>query len=246
MKKVAFLMIAMVIFSSVVIAQDKPKKEKEEYPALRELYEARKFDKLEFKAYNLMASEKHHKHPLPYLYLSLANYELAKLTDEKSLETFPRAAKDAVKYAISFKRKDKKGNYAHLYPDHIKTIEKDILTEAEGHYTAGNYKKARTSYKRLVRLTPQDPDAWLSKTLCEVQLKLKTDAKLSLEKATALKNMQDSYEKLSVDQKELLKEYLAYNPAGEEEKSDVELDETEAPLKEEVTTEANGTGTFEN
>jgi len=76
-----------------------------EYDDLIQYYADGSYDKLLKKAYKYTQGDKTKKHPLPYYYMSIANYQISK--GHELLEKYPKAFKDAVKYAGKCIQKDK-------------------------------------------------------------------------------------------------------------------------------------------
>jgi hypothetical protein len=76
-----------------------------EYDDLVQYYADGDYDKLLKKAFKYTQGDKTKKHALPYYYLSIANFQISKGHD--LLEKYPKAFKDAVKYAGKCIQKDK-------------------------------------------------------------------------------------------------------------------------------------------
>ncbi|MFK8044621.1 MAG: hypothetical protein AB8B72_03945 [Crocinitomicaceae bacterium] len=119
MKKIAIILfLAVTAYSASAQRPD--------YEDLNIYYADGDYEKLISKAMKYTQGDDSRKDALPYLYLSKANYEISKGDDQELSEEFPRAYKDAVKYASKAIQKD----------DDAKTVYKNNLD----HFT--NLKKA--------------------------------------------------------------------------------------------------------
>ena len=76
-----------------------------EYDDLIQYFADESYDKLLKKAYKYTQGDKTKKHALPYYYMAIANFEISK--GHELLEKYPKAFKDAVKYAGKCIQKDK-------------------------------------------------------------------------------------------------------------------------------------------
>ena len=99
MKKIALLLfVASTIFGATAQRPD--------YQDLNIYFADGDYEKLISKAENYTQDDDSRKDALPYLYLSKANFEISKGGDQELAEEFPRAYKDAIKYASKAIQKD--------------------------------------------------------------------------------------------------------------------------------------------
>lgn len=146
-----FLMTILgLIYCINLSAQDK------EIDKLIFLYVDEKYEKCVDKGISLTEDDNYRKEPLPYLYVSMAYYEIAK-TDELQ-EKYPKAFKDAMKYAYKYRKKDKNLEYAGKYKDYFITLKDSANSLAQLYYKTEDYRKAAYTYEQIVRF---DPDAYL-------------------------------------------------------------------------------------
>lgn len=115
------------------------------YDDLIILFADGQYEKLLKKAEKYTLSDKTRKDAIPYLYLSKANFEISK--GGELLEKYPRAFKDAVKYAGKCMQKDKE---KVVVPEHMAhyTALKVVLTENMRNLAESN------DYGRLMGVIP--------------------------------------------------------------------------------------------
>ncbi len=173
-----------------------------EYDDLLELFVDEKYERLLYKAEDYTLKDKTKKDPLPYLYLSMAFYELSKL--EEKQEEFPKAFKNALKYAGKFVKKDKKMNYVTDSEDYFADLRKDAMEEAENQMINEKWTKAKGSYKYLVNLDPKDPGAKLYMAFATFKMRSVREATTMMDEAIAILDERD-LSTLGSEQKSLLK-----------------------------------------
>ena len=157
----AFILFFLYI-SPTLQAQEK------EYEDLWVLYIDEDYEKLEKKAVSLTENDKTRKEAMPYLFAAMANYEMSK--DEKYAEAYPKAFKDACKYAARWRKKDKEGVYVYDNKDFISELRESAMEEAEGYLEDGSYSKAKSYYKYMTEFGPEDPGSWLVYALVQKKL----------------------------------------------------------------------------
>jgi len=188
-KVLLFILIGILAFQKTSYAQPE-----DEYNDLLFLLVDAKYDKLLYKSMGYIEDEETRRDPLPYLYTSMCYYEMAKL--EEYDEEFPRAFKDAVKYCVKYRKKDKSGFYVEENAEYIDDLKRLTYEVADNYYQSGKVSKAKSYYKYLVGIDPSDWGSWLLKGVAESQLNMNAEAKISLE--TGLKGI-ESIESESVD-----------------------------------------------
>lgn len=147
----------------------------QEFEDLLNLYIDEKYEKLTQKAYNYTQNDKYRKNPIPYIYCSMGYYEMSK--DMSYMEDYPRAQNDALKYAIKFRKKDKKLEHWDDHQDYISELRTTVLEDAENQLgTEKTIKKAHKIYRYLTDLDPSDGAAWLMRGYCEARMRMVTEA----------------------------------------------------------------------
>lgn len=131
----------------VIYAQQNDKYEK-----LKDLYVERKYEACLAKSVKFTQNEKTRKDPIPYLYLSKSYYELSLSEDPEIIDYYPKALKNALKFAIKFNQKDKKDVFQELAADHILKLTKKFIEETQKQYDNGKYNTVSVNYKQLLKL----------------------------------------------------------------------------------------------
>jgi tetratricopeptide (TPR) repeat protein len=140
-----------------------------------------KYDKLLYKSMDYIQDDETRRDALPYLYTSMCYFEMSQL-DEYD-EEFPRAFKDAVKYCVKYRKKDKSGFYVADNIEYIDNLKKLTFEVADNYYQIGKTSKAKSYYKYLVGMDPNDWGAWFLKGVSESKLNMTADSKISIETA---------------------------------------------------------------
>jgi hypothetical protein len=153
MKYIFILLVAISAFNSNLSAQEK------EYEDLWVLYIDEDYEKLMKKAISVTEDEKSRKEAMPYLFVAMANFEMSK--DEKYAEDYPKAFKDACKYASRWRKKDKEGVTVYDNKDFIAELRQTGMEEAEGYVEDGSFSKAKSLYKYMAEFDPTDPGSML-------------------------------------------------------------------------------------
>ena len=187
--KVTLLLLLMALgFTNVSFAQPE-----DEYNDLMFLLVDQKYEKLLYKAEGYIEDEETRRDALPYLYTSMAYYEMSKL--EEFDEEYPRAFKDAVKYCVKYRKKDKSGFYVADNAEYIDDLKKQVYEIADNYYNQGKASKAKSYYKYLVGMDPSDYGAWLLKGVVEAELNMKTEAEMSFEQGVnGVENLESTVE----------------------------------------------------
>jgi len=172
----SFLFILVLTLSFQHVAKAQPD---DEYNDLLFLLVDAKYDKLLYKSMGYIEDEDTRKDPLPYLYTSMCYFEMSKL--EEYDEEFPRAFKDAVKYCVKYRKKDASGFYVEENAEYIDDLKLQTFEIADNYSQIGKASKAKSFYKDLVGIDPNDWGAWLLKGVSESELNMTADAKISLE-----------------------------------------------------------------
>ncbi|MFK8039472.1 MAG: hypothetical protein AB8B74_14360 [Crocinitomicaceae bacterium] len=130
MKRVGLLIILMATLFSA-------KAQRPDYKDLDIYFADNDLEKVISKSLKYTQGDDSRKDALPYLFLSLANFEISKGEDQDLLKDFPRAYKDAIKYASKAIQKDDDertmyyNNIAH-FTDLKEVIFEDVRNLASG------------------------------------------------------------------------------------------------------------------
>ncbi len=180
-KVLLFILVGILAFQKVSYTQPD-----DEYNDLLFLLVDEKYDKLLYKSMGYIEDEDTRRDPLPYLYTSMCYFEMSKM--EEYDEEFPRAFKDAVKYCVKYRKKDKSGFYVEDNAEYIDDLKRQTFEVADNYYQINKISKAKSYYKYLVGMDPNDWGSWLLKGVSESELNMTADAKISIE--TAMKGIE--------------------------------------------------------
>ena len=158
------------------------------------------------KSLNYSEKEDCRKDPLPYLYISMCYYEMSKL--EEYDEDYPKAFRDALKYAKKFRKKDKNVEFFHNYEDYWSELNTDCAGVAEIYMDEMAWSKAKRYYDYMVNYHPENPGAWLHYSLAQKKYGQVREADESLMKFDETLAAIPDLGNLSEDQKKLLKSAL--------------------------------------
>jgi len=148
------------------------------------LYSEDRYEKCYSKAIKYTENDNTRKEPMPYLYVSMAMFEISK--DEKYKKSFPKAFKDALGYAAKFKKKDKTDIFTKESERYYTKLKKVVVEDTENFFIQGNYKKAISNLNKLVIFDPQDIGGWVLKGVCNYNLKVRATAVKDFEEAKIL------------------------------------------------------------
>lgn len=154
MRTLILSLLAVLYLSPSLVGQ-----ENKEYEDLWVLYIDENYEKLLKKAVSITEADKTKKEPMPYLFASMAYFEISKKED--MAEDYPRAFKNSMKYAAKWRKKDKTGAFVYDNKDYIADLREAGMEEAEGYVEDGNFSKAKSLYKYMTKFDPDCPGSWL-------------------------------------------------------------------------------------
>lgn len=182
----------------------------QDYPQLLELLVDEKYEKLLLKAERATLDDETRSDPMPYLYMSMAYRAIDLADDDPELqEKYPKAFKEAVKFAVKHRKKDKQDLYYEEYIDFFDELRLESSSEAFGHIGSEKYTKAKGVFKNLTKMDEGDAGAWIMKGCMEYLSKSTREAQLSFETATDLLQ-NGGCDRLTSTQMNLLRDGLIY------------------------------------
>lgn len=197
MKKILLLLI--IGFGSFsTFAQD--------YDDLLNLLVDEDFEKLVYKAEKYTLDDDSKRDAMPYLYLSMGFYEISKISDFD--EDYPKAFKDALKYASKYRKKDKNSEFYAEHSEYFDLLRKAAMLEAETFNEKEKYAKSKGYYKYLYSIDPEDAGAWIYTGVIQERLKATREAEEAY--LTAKELIEGGCSSLTRIQKEYLKSGLIY------------------------------------
>jgi len=172
------------------------------YDDLLEMYVDEKYEKLAYKSEGYFLNDKYKKDPMPYLYFSMANFAFTK--DERLAEKYPKAFKDALKFAGKFVKKDKENEYLDEAEDFFEELRAAAMEDAENQIINEKYTKAKGMYKYLVTMDNNDPGAKMYMAYSAFKMRSAREAQLLLEEGINILQSSEP-DNLTDQQKMLLK-----------------------------------------
>lgn len=186
MFKFVLLTLAIVLHSFAAKAQ-----EEDPYKDILFMIIDGDYEKAASKAEKITEKDKTHREPVPYIYASMANFEMSK--DDKYDEDHPRAFRDAIKYAYKAARYDKDNEYLPQHAPYINKLKAAIMREARFEFEQESWRKTITNAKYVTRIDPTDLSAILLKGVAEERGRNSYQAKATFEQAdTTLKHFSAS------------------------------------------------------
>ena len=168
----------------------KPAISEEEYNKLLMWIVDEKYENVLYKCIRYTEDEKTKKLPLPYIYMAQA-YMGIHLTDDHELrEQFEadkmKALKNSLKYASKYRKKDKELEHYAEFEEYFDQLWKETMVAAETEMDNGKYTKAKSYYKYLSTIDPEDPGAVLMYAAVFQQLKSRKEAEETYARAKEL------------------------------------------------------------
>ena len=148
----------------------------QEYKDLLILYVDENYEKCFGKALNYTENDKTKKHPLPYLYVSMASFGISQ--DHQYSKKWPKAYSTALSFATKYRKKDPENTYADDSQDYIDQLKEIIYEDVENYMltaTEKGHKKAAGILKKACSFDPNDFGAKLLWGELEILTKNKTE-----------------------------------------------------------------------
>lgn len=135
---------------------------------LEKLFIEEKYEDVAYKGINMVENDKYKKDPEIYLYIAMAWYEISQMNDEEMKEEYPKALRDAFKYAAKFAKKDKDGVWYEDNIDFFEDLKKaGIASAAEYIDDDKKRRNAVSDYKYMTKAIPDDPNLLFFKGVLE-------------------------------------------------------------------------------
>ena len=181
--------------------------QKHVYEDLLVMFVDEKYEKCLMKAEAYTMGEETKKDALPFLYMSMSLFEMSKV--EKYAVDYPKAARDAVKWAEKYRKKDKDREYFANYEDYwaeLNTVSfqagENLLDDPKG------ISKAKQIFDGMVGYYPENPGAWLMLAMTQYKSNLVKEGDLSVKAYDKALAAAGDIATLPKDQKTLLKNAL--------------------------------------
>ena len=186
MKIFKILSILFILGSSSIYGQKDGKK----IDDLTFLFVDEKYEDVIYKAEGLMQNDSYKKHPLIYVYASMAYYEMSRLPGKfdvgQKTSKYPKPLKMAQKHLYKFVKVDAKAKkyYDNQFSDDFKDYYIQLSDTsnklAQLFYLNEKYGKAASIYKSAYRGIPSDPVLLLWQGISEMKSKNSVEGKKNL------------------------------------------------------------------
>ncbi len=181
--------------------------QKHVYEDLLVMYVDEKYEKCIFKAEGYVENDATKRDPLPYLYISMCYFEMAQ-KDQYSVD-YPKASRDAMKWAEKYRRKDKEREFWSNYEDYWMSLNTRALDEGENALDdPKGATRARQTFTSMTKYNPENPGPWLLLAVTQYSGNLAKDGDLSVKAFDKALAEAGDIATLSVDQKKALKTAL--------------------------------------
>ena len=197
MKTFKTLFVLLIIGSSNLYAQKEGKK----IDDLTFLFVDEKYESVIYKAEGLMQNDSYKKHPLIYVYASMAYYEMSRRPGKFDVgekdSKYPKPLKMAQKHLYKFVKTDAKAKkyydnqWAGDFTDYYVQLADTSNKLAQMLYLNNKYRKAASLYKAASRGIPSDPVLLLWQGVAEMKSKNSVEGKKTL--ALAMKKIDENY-----------------------------------------------------
>ncbi|MDB4655309.1 hypothetical protein OAE48_00525 [Flavobacteriales bacterium] len=125
---------------------------------MEKLYMEEKYGAIISKGEGMIENDKYKKDPEIYLYISMSFFELSQSNDEDVQEDYPKALKNAFKYAAKFVKKDRDGVWYEDNGDFFEDLKKAGIADAA--QWIDDPKKLRVAVSSYKYMTKAMPDDW--------------------------------------------------------------------------------------
>lgn len=197
----------LLLFSLATLMHFGLRAQKHIYEDLLVLYVDEKFEKCIDKAEGYTTNDNTKKDPLPFLYISMCYHEMSK--QEKFLADYPKASREAMKWAEKYRRKDKDLEFFHNYEDFWMSLNTAAMDEGENLMDdPKGLSKSRQVWSSMTKYYPENPGPWLMLAITQYQGNLAKEADLSVKEFDKVFKAAGNIASLPADQRKLLKNAL--------------------------------------
>ncbi len=196
-----------LLLSTALLATLATHAQKHVYEDLLVLYVDENYEKCIDKALNYTESDATKRDALPFLYVSMCNYEMSKI--EKYAADYPKANRDAIKWAEKYRKKDKEKEFFSNYEDYWAALNTMAMEQGENFLDdpKGN-SKAKAMFDGMTSYYPENSGAWLMLAIAQYNSNLAKEADLSVAAFDKAFAEAGDIKTLPKDQQKLLKNAL--------------------------------------
>lgn len=195
------------LFAALLLQQVATHAQKHVYEDLLVLYVDEKYEKCIWKAEGYAEAEATKKDALPLLYISMCYHEMSK--QEKFQADYPKAGREAMKWAEKYRRKDKELEFWKNYEDYWMSLNTAALEEGENAMEdPKGVSRARQVFTSMTKYHPENPGPWLLLAVTQYKSNLAKDGDLSVKEFDKALKAAGDIGTLPADQKKALKAAL--------------------------------------
>lgn len=143
--------------------------QKHVYDDLLMLYVDEEYEKCVARAERYAQAKDTRRDPLPFLYLSRCSFEMGRLEKYYTTPEHKWASRDALRYAVRFRKKDKDLEHFGDYGDYWEELNTSAMEQGQNFYDAGEFAKARRIFAWMAGYCPENPGAWKMLALCQLR-----------------------------------------------------------------------------
>lgn len=160
------------------------------------------------RAERYMDKEATKRDPLPYLYASKCYHEMSKSERFTQDPEYKYAARDALKYAVKYRKKDKALVHFAFHEEFWSELSTSAYQTGIYYLDNKDYSKAKRQFDRIVGYDPANAGAWQLLALVQMRMNLQRDAVISLQRYDEALAAIEDVQKLPKDQQVLLRESM--------------------------------------
>jgi len=177
------------------------------YQDLLMMYVDEKYERCIHKAMGYTENNATKRDPLPFLYVAMCYHEMSKA--ESYLADYPKASREALKWAEKYRRKDKDLEYFKEYEDFWASLNKAAVDEGENELdNPKGLSRARQVFLSMTKYYPENPGPWLLLAVCQHKANLAREAEVSIKEFDKALQAAGDISKLPPDQRKTLKTAL--------------------------------------
>jgi len=178
------------------------------YEDLLIMYVDEEYEKCLYKADRYIEKDETRRDPLPYLYMSLCYHEMSTMEKYTTDPDYKYSARDALKYAVKYRKKDKDLEFFTHYEDYWSELNTVAMETGLFYMDDKAYSKAKRQFDRMTRYYPENPGAWQLLALSQLRMNLARDAALSMKEYHKAYLAVADVKRLPKDQQRLLREAM--------------------------------------
>lgn len=169
----------LLTLSLLALCQFTASAQKHVYEDLLVMYVDEKYEKCIFKAEGYTENDATKRDPLPFLYISMCYHEMSK--KEQYQQDYPKAGRDALKWAEKYRRKDKEKEFFGNYEDYWISLNTYALDEGELQLDdPKGMTRARQAFTSMTKYYPENPGPWLLLAVAQYKANLAREAEASV------------------------------------------------------------------